>query len=368
MIESLFLWESARLRQRQAPLLNEREQYLGHMLNVGMKAKRVRDTASVLLHVVRLMNLDSLRAIEIAEIVEASQRWTTDTVSHTTRAAGESSAEAFKWIAIRWFEFHNVMTVPVAPERPHDAHVAEFRRFTEVSGLSPTTIGHYYSITLHFLRWMEEQPMELGELSLNDVDRYLYTDSALSRRTVRARCVALRRFLSFAETRGWTTQGISAGIEMPNASRTNRTPSGPCWRDVRRLLAANSGTTPSELRLKAMLLLGAIYGLRSCEILNLTLGDFNWIDETFTVRRAKRGPVQRFPLQFEVGEGIIKYLRYGRAACSSRHLFVSIGSPHRKISGQHFGFLVRTELTKTWNQVGFHGTSLTAARLRDKAA
>ncbi len=76
--ESL-LWESARLRQRQAPLLNEREQYLGHMLNVGMKAKRVRATASVLLHVVRLMNLDSLRAIETAEIIEASERWTTDT-------------------------------------------------------------------------------------------------------------------------------------------------------------------------------------------------------------------------------------------------------------------------------------------------
>src|ERR1035437_8802096 len=42
MIDSLFKWKRVRLRQREAPLLKERERYLLAMLNQGISKPRVR--------------------------------------------------------------------------------------------------------------------------------------------------------------------------------------------------------------------------------------------------------------------------------------------------------------------------------------
>jgi integrase/recombinase XerD len=80
--------------------------------------------------------------------------------------------------------------------------------------------------------------------------------------------------------------------------------------------------TPAELRACALFLLFSIYGLRSSEVAGLRLEDFDWRNETFTVRRAKRGGIQQYPIQYEVGEAILKYLQHGRPQSSCRHVFL----------------------------------------------
>jgi integrase len=81
----------------------------------------------------------------------------------------------------------------------------------------------------------------------------------------------------------------------------------------------------------AIAFLCSIYGLRGKEIRTLTLEDFNWIRETFTVRRAKSGRFQEFPIQFEVGEIILRYLQEARPACRFRQLFVTLKPPYRPL-------------------------------------
>ena len=55
-------------------------------------------------------------------------------------------------------------------------------------------------------------------------------------------------------------------------------------------------TTTFSLRAHAMLLLYSIYALRSSEVSDLQLVDIDWREETFCVKRAKRGGYQRYPL------------------------------------------------------------------------
>jgi integrase len=73
---------------------------------------------------------------------------------------------------------------------------------------------------------------------------------------------------------------------------------------------------------------------------NLTLDDFDWINETFTVRRAKRGRIQQFPIQAEVGEVILKYLRNGRPRSSSRKLFLTLQPPYRSVNPATFWTII----------------------------
>jgi integrase len=95
-----------------------------------------------------------------------------------------------------------------------------------------------------------------------------------------------------------------------------------------------------------MLFLLAVYGLRRSEVALLLLSDFDWVGETFIVRRAKRGRIQQFPIQFEVGEAILAYLRYGRPVCPCPNLFVLSTAPYGPIRPQLLGTLVTDQMKK----------------------
>jgi len=91
-------------------------------------------------------------------------------------------------------------------------------------------------------------------------------------------------------------------------------------------------TTTFSLRAHAMLLLCSIYALRSSEITGFWLIDIDWREETFCVKRAKSGGYQRYPLQYVVGEAILRYLK-ARLRCACRNVFVTLGQPYRRVSG-----------------------------------
>jgi integrase/recombinase XerD len=61
MIESILKKESAVSRHKQAPLLEEREQFLGHWQVQGTSRKALRNMAAELIPVIRLLNLEKLR-------------------------------------------------------------------------------------------------------------------------------------------------------------------------------------------------------------------------------------------------------------------------------------------------------------------
>jgi len=99
----------------------------------------------------------------------------------------------------------------------------------------------------------------------------------------------------------------------------------------------------------------AIYGLRVSELTGLSLDDFDWENETFTVGRAKGGRAQQYPLQFEAGGAIAQYLKHERPTCTSRHLFVTIRPPHHRVGVQTVQNLVSERMTKLGIQTNHLG-------------
>ena len=97
------------------------------------------------------------------------------------------------------------------------------------------------------------------------------------------------------------------------------------------MLDFDFGSTPADIRGDAIVALASIYALRSNEIMRLRLGDLDWQNETLTIRRAKSHRLQQFPLQVEVGEKIIRYLKHSRPKCTCRNLFVTHKPPHRQV-------------------------------------
>lgn len=332
MIETISPWRSVRLRHESAPLLKEREQYLTHLLQRGFGRAVVRCTATYLVHIVRVMNMAALRSVAQEEINAAGQLWAEYEGPLRRKLDKKGSPRTFVRVAHGWLRFHGRLEAP--PMHPFQQLIAEFTETMRCTrGLAPATVLGYSSRALGFLKWFAERHDTLESVSLRHIDEFLASkrEEGWSLRSIATQCQALRSFFGYAEIRGWCVPSIPLGIRSPRIPKYEDRPKGPTWADTRRLIESASGSSPNELRAKAMLLLFAIYGLRSSEVAGLRLNDFDWRGETFIVRRAKRGGIQQYPIQYEVGEAIIQYLQKGRPYCSSRHVFVSTYLPHGPI-------------------------------------
>ena len=108
-------------------------------------------------------------------------------------------------------------------------------------------------------------------------------------------------------------------------------PLGPSWDDVQRLLAMTESDKPSDVRVRPILMLLAIYGLRRGEVSRLRLEDFDWEHEVFRVVSSKTERVRTYPLIRSVGDAILRYLREVRPRTSHRELFLSLRPPFRPV-------------------------------------
>src|SRR5262249_57337824 len=106
--------------------------------------------------------------------------------------------------------------------------------------------------------------------------------------------------------------GLADAMMVPRVFRHESLPAGPSWDDVKRLLAAAEGGRPVDIRDRAVLMLLAVYGLRSGEVAALSLGDFDWAQEVLTVRHGKSRRPRVYPLCRPVGDAVLRYFRAGR--------------------------------------------------------
>jgi integrase/recombinase XerD len=350
MIETLYVVKSVRARHSKAPLLQEREQYLAHLLRRGASAGYMRAIAGELLNVVRILEMVEPRSVSLEEIREAGERWSTDDQgNHSWIPPGEMSAYRFRIIAQNWLRFHGQLIEEAAAVFPFDSWVAQFvddLRFNR--NRSMDTIRSYNERVSNFFRWLGYRYSDFSSISLNDIDEFLDSKRAAGwqPRTMATQCQGLRTFFKYAETQGWCVKGFARGIRSPTIPKYDEAPKGPAWKDVRRVLRSANGSDPTELRAKALLYLFSIYGLRGVEVARLTIDDLDWRNETLTVRRAKRGRVQQYPIQYEVGEAILRYLQHSRPRCTCRNLFVTRHPPHRPIQSSVLWPIVSKRMTK----------------------
>jgi site-specific recombinase XerD len=332
MIETISAWQSVKLRHESAPLLKEREHYLTHLLQEGLDRSVVRSTAAYLIHIVRIMNMTSLRPVRQEEINIAGKVWAAYKEPHRKKKQSKGSPITFIQIARKWLRFHHQLETP--PSNLFQPLIAEYvEAMRSARRLAPDTVFAYSSKALNFLKWFGERHANLELVSLLDVDDFLSSKRAAgwSVRSIASHCQALRGFFRYAAIRGWCASGLASGIHSPRIPKYDGRPKAPTWAEVGRLLESASGSAPNDFRDRAILLLFAIYGLRSSEVAGLRLKHFDWRNETFSVQRAKRGGIQQFPIQYEVGEAIIEYLKKSRPHCSSCYVFTASRRPHGPI-------------------------------------
>jgi integrase/recombinase XerD len=231
-----------------------------------------------------------------------------------------------------FFKDHKIMLEgPLPPPPPSEV---ERRRFADYLGqtrnLSCTSIliqTRRIRFFLEFIKF-DHNPSSLPRLQLQQIEDFLQqaarTNSRISMRSVVG---TVRSFLRWKHAEGTLSRPLHLEIDAPRVYRFERLPQTLPWTQVQALLGSIDRSDALGQRDFTLLYLAAAYGLRSSELVGLTLDDIDWRRRTLRVAQRKTRQAIQLPLTDEAATILIKYLRTSRPASPHRHLFLRRQAP-----------------------------------------
>jgi integrase len=217
-----------------------------------------------------------------------------------------------------------------------------------LESLCPTHVGRTGRWqVVKFLAHLDNQAVSLESLCPTHVDTYFqHQAQRWARASLHTASKILRAWFRHCEDRGWVQPGLAASILLPRLYRDEGLPPGPTWDQIARVLAEATGHEPARVRDHAIVLLLAVYGLRSGELLRLCLEDIDWQHDRLRVVRSKSLREERLPLDPAVGNALARYLRHGRPRSASRSVFLTLRAPYRALSVQGLYGVVARRLAR----------------------
>ena len=202
-------------------------------------------------------------------------------------------------------------------------------------GLSDRTLIQYGPFIERFLfERFGHRPVEFAALRAGDVIEFIKQQAThLSPARAKAATTALRSYLRYLHYCGEIQLDLVTAVPtLPNWWLSG-IPRAITPDHLRAVFAHCPRDTSVGRRDYAILMLLARLGLRSSEIVSLTLDSIDW--EAGSIAVAGKGNQAAFlPIPVEVGEAIADYLRHGRPSSSSRALFLRACAPIRGLGAQ----------------------------------
>jgi integrase/recombinase XerD len=336
MFDTLFKYPKVLARHQDGPAAEERQRYLVHRASSDRVAPAtlLRITRETLI-IARYIDLSHGGSVTPEDIAAAARRRAMDQLCKG-RADGDGSRQLFTQIATDWLRFIGRLEEPSTDRlgrfsgeiESFSAHMRNER------GLSASTAQNRCWWVNHFLRATCAGKDSIADITIADIDAFLDLkgQQGWCRVSLASSAGALRSFFRYAERCGWCRPGIAAAIDSPRLFKQEGLPNGPAWTDVQRLVASTDGPDPRDMRDHAILMLLAIYGLRSGEVRQLRLQDLDWTKEVISVERSKQQRIQHYPLVPSVGNAILQYITNVRPRVAHRQIFLTLKAPVRPLS------------------------------------
>jgi site-specific recombinase XerD len=334
MFDQLFASRQARHRHNASPLRQERLDYLQHCAAQGYSPTTLRPVATDLLLIQNLLGLpESSQKLDPASVKAAIEKWTAREPKYFSYKNGVRGRENLPQRAMLWLRHMGWLQIAPPDTNAYGNMIDDFAGYMrQQRGLSEATIEGRCGYVEDFLKWFFRDHLSLSEITIAELDEAVARkgrDDGYSRSSVKVYASGIRDFIRHAERKGWCGQGLADLIESPRVYQYEGLPSGPSWDDVQRLVATTEAGGPKNLRDRAMLLLFAVYGMRSGEVRTLKLDDLDWAKNLLWVPRTKGRRIQCYPLVEAVGEAILRYLEDGRPSSSKyREVFLTVEAPN----------------------------------------
>ena len=336
MFEQIYKTTFSRNEHYSAPYAQERISYLKHCELRGDSLSTIMHKAGYLLYSAKCletyrdlqMTFDQIYVALFCNCEESIKTPSPDISALSSRERSIISATR-SWLRFLGFYIEPVESIPYRKCLDDYCDWAKNER-----GLSERTIFTYHHRIRQFLQWYGTFDRSLRELLLSDCDSYIACcrKQGSCRITIANIVHALRAFLHFGAEQNWCHPRLAKSLQVPRIYSAESLPSGLSWSDAQRLFTALDLKAPKDVRALPILILLAVYGLRSSEVTNLRFDDIDWQESRISIRRAKRGKPGIFPLTVALGNALTHYIQDVRRPSEDREIFQTLISPYKPLS------------------------------------
>jgi integrase/recombinase XerD len=307
-----------------APFVDERNRYLRHCAARGAAPAVLKMKRNELLWIAEQLGPDARQGVGMDVLGRIA-------LERQSLHGAVTAARRVVNIGRPWLRFLGWWREPSAVFQHQDQLDRYVAWMRDERGFTPSTVEQWGRKAGRFLRWCEQSNRQLGALQASDIDDYFATQATgrWSRVSVANVASALRGFLRYAATRGICSDRLSAAVCRPRLYQQESLPYAPDWSDVQRMLADVDTDKPRDIRDRAILLLLAVYGMRSGEVAALRLDQIDWPGRTLRLFRLKRRQPQTYPLVESVAEGLARYIDTVRPRSTSAEVFLCMHAPRR---------------------------------------
>lgn len=233
----------------------------------------------------------------------------------------------------KFFEFKNILHQHVSMPTcgpfslELDGYAAYLR---DVRGITCQTTRQHLLTASQFLQHLMEnrRSFRLGDITAGNIESFVTrVGKRFNRGTLQHVIARLRSFLRYLAMEGKVSVGLDSQIDTPRVYRMEQLPRALPWETVGAFLNSIDQQNPVGLRDYTIFFLISSYGMRSCEIVDLTLDDIQWRKAELLVPQRKTGHPLILPLTDRVGSVLLRYLRKGRPHLPFRELFLRARAP-----------------------------------------
>jgi site-specific recombinase XerD len=327
MFQKLIRSEAALRRHREAPFAAERERYLQHCADLGATYATLRQKGTELLWIARLLDKNAPQGVGAEQLDEVVRR-------RTSVHRGRTTAQRVINIARPWLRFlgwWREQPIEVPFQELLNRYITWMR---DERGFTTESVRQLQCHAKMFLQWYATTNRQLSDLRPVDIDHYFASEGVQrwSRISTRNVASALRMFFRYAEKQGVCDGRLANTIRSPRVYALESLPFAPSWSDVQKILAVTLTAARHDVRDRAILMLLAIYGMRSGEVASLRLDQLDWQQRKIRLFRLKRRQPQTYPLIPSVAEALARYIDTVRPRTSHQQVFIGLNAPQRPLT------------------------------------
>ena len=175
------------------------------------------------------------------------------------------------------------------------------------------------------------------DITCDSVSAYAITLKGHAKSTMRGELSRIRQVLHNAYLLEYTQEDLSAYV--PTYSLGQSQSKVKIWKstEIGKVLEVVDRSNPKGLRDAAYITIASELGMRSKDIADLKLSDFDWEACSVSFTQSKTGKANPLPLNEKTGRAIIDYLRV-RPDTDCEYLFVSMNPPYGKMKSLNSSF------------------------------
>jgi site-specific recombinase XerD len=313
-------------RVQDQPFADERDRYLSHCAAHGARPATLKIKRNELIWIAQSLAPGADRGVDMTELMAIA-------LKRQNLHGAATAARRVIDIGRPWLRFLGWWRKPDEPLLCRDQLDGYVTWMRDERGFTPSTVEQWGRTTARFLRWCAQTGRQLRGLTAGDIDDYVAIQGKgrWTRISTANMVSALRAFLRYAAKEGWCANQLAESIARPRLYQQESLPYAPDWSAVQQMLADVDTDRPRDIRDRAILLLLALYGMRSGEVAALRLDQIDWARRTIGLVRLKRRQPQIYPLLPAVAEALARYIDTVRRPSSCLEVFLCMHAPLRPL-------------------------------------